>query len=223
MKDPDGHSPKKSVDKTKEELVAEARLKLSSISILKISTIIYGSMVIIGLAIIHFGHKNTAELFRINMPSLEWLRLGAIGLLAAFFLKILSYFFEDWFESYRVLKHSMTQMIGPTSVGGALYLAAISSIGEEILFRGAIQPFAGVVITSILFGYVHLGKEGKVNSWTIWAMFAGLLLGLIQDATQTLWAPIFAHFLVNAYTMIKFRTDYKKWQSTPSSKVENKK
>ncbi len=42
------------------------------------------------------------------------------------------------------------------SLASALMLAAISAIGEEILYRGALQPVFGVVLTSLFFTATHL-------------------------------------------------------------------
>ena len=66
-------------DKKPEELVEEARKRVQNMSLFKISTLVYGAMGVIGLLVIHFGHKNTAEIFAYQFEPLEWGRLAAIG------------------------------------------------------------------------------------------------------------------------------------------------
>jgi uncharacterized protein len=194
-----------------EELVTDARNKVQGMGLIKISTIVYGLMTLVGCLVIHLGLDTLSEVFATNLPYTEWARLGAVGALAAMLLLIFSYFFENWFESYRQLKNLITKLLGPCSFFTAIYLAFASAVGEEILFRGAIQPYAGIFITSILFGLLHLGQDGKISSWSLWAMAAGLLLGIVYESTGTIWAPVLAHFLVNAFSILKIRRSYQQW------------
>lgn len=74
---------------------------------------------------------------------------------------------------------------------------------EELIFRGIlfrwIEEFGGswaaLVITSALFGLVHIGNENATwfSSFTI-AVEAGLMLGGAYMLTRSLWAPIGLHF-----------------------------
>jgi hypothetical protein len=198
-------------DKKPDELVAEARKRVQNMSLFKISTLVYGAMGAIGLSVIHFGHKNTAEVFAYNFELIEWGRLAAIGGLGAGLLLVLSYFFEDWFVSFRELKALIMRLLGPCSIPMALYLAAISSIGEELLFRGAIQPFIGIELTAILFGCLHIGQDGRLSSWSVWAMIAGVMLGIMTEQTGLLLPAILAHFIVNGVSILNLRRSYNKW------------
>lgn len=176
------------------------------------STIVYGVMTLIGLAVLAFGHKNLGAAVQWPDDARAAVRLVTIGGLGAGLLLILSYFFEDWFSSFRDLKAVMMRFLGPVSVPMALYLAVITAFGEELLFRGAIQPFAGLVLTSVLFGLLHMGQDGLVSAWSIWALVAGLLLGWMYEETASLWPPIVAHFVVNATSILGLRRAYRNWQ-----------
>ena len=67
---------------------------------------------------------------------------------------------------------------------------------EEILFRGAVQHAFGPYWTSIIFAAIHVRY---LQHW----LMTGLVflisygLGLIYVYTGTLWAPVFAHFLID--------------------------
>jgi membrane protease YdiL (CAAX protease family) len=185
---------------------------LKAPQLLRTSTVIYGVMSIIGLAIVFWGHKNLSSV--LSLPThepMEVLRLIGIGLLGGGVLLVASYFFENWFNSYRGLKDAMTRILGPCPAWMAIYLAVISAVAEEVLFRGAIQPFAGLVLTSILFGLLHMGGDGKISAWSVWAVMAGLLLGWIFSETGSLWPPIIAHFTVNAAALLGFRRSYRNY------------
>lgn len=177
-------------------------------SLLRVATIFYSAMILIGLSISFWWHKSFFKAFSINHSPYEWLRIAGAGILVTLILIILSHFFEEWFESFRVLKKTVTMLLGPCSKLSIVYLALLSAFGEEIFFRSAIQPFAGIIITSVLFGVLHLGPEGKISAWTIWAVIAGFLLGWIYKGTESLWPPVLAHFLVNAVSLYSVRRSF---------------
>lgn len=177
-------------------------------SLMRKSTIVYGIMMLLGYAVVRFGHKNLAKAFAIPAEPWEAARLVAIGALGAALMLVLSYFFEDWFPSFRQLKSVIMRFLGPVTIPGALYLAAITAVGEELLFRGAVQPFAGLVLTSVLFGLLHMGQDGLVSAWSVWALVAGLLLGWMYEETGSLWPPIVSHFGVNAVSILNLRRSY---------------
>lgn len=76
------------------------------------------------------------------------------------------------------------------TVGEWLVFALLAGIGEEILFRGAIQPVFGLWFTSILFAVVHVQYGFSIATLVI--VFLALILGLIRRRTNTTVA-IFVH------------------------------
>lgn len=181
-------------------------------ALIRKSTLVYGVMTLVGAGVLGLGHKNLDVALAVPPTVLDGGRLALIGALGAGLLLVLSYFFEDWFASFRDLKALITRFLGPVSVPGALYLAVITSLGEELLFRGAIQPFAGLVLTSLLFGLLHMGQGGLISAWSVWAFIAGLLLGWMYDETASLWPPLIAHFGVNAVSILTLRRAYLGYQ-----------
>ena len=178
-------------------------------ALIRKSTIVYGIMIAVGLALVGFGHKTLGRAMAVPQDPYELLRLVLIGGLGAGLLLVLSYFFEDWFPSFRELKSVIMRFLGPCTIPMAIYLALITSFGEELLFRGALQPFAGLVLTSVLFGLLHMGQKGLVSAWSVWALIAGLLLGWIYEETGSLWPPIIAHFGVNTVSILNLRRSYR--------------
>lgn len=76
------------------------------------------------------------------------------------------------------------------TVGEWLALALAAGIGEEILFRGAMQPVFGLVFTSILFAIIHI--QYGFSLATIIVVILALILGIIRRRTNTTVA-IFVH------------------------------
>lgn len=175
------------------------------------STVIYGLMTVVSLLIMHFSHKSLQVALGWPKAPLEIGRLLTIGWLGAVVLLVLSYFFEDWFAAFRDLKAMVMRFLGPCSVLTALYLSVITAFGEELLFRGVLLPFCGLFFSSLLFGLLHMGKDGFISAWSIWAFIAGLLLGWIFQQSGSLWPPIIAHFGVNAVSILNLRRIYRAW------------
>lgn len=81
-----------------------------------------------------------------------------------------------------------------------MLVSLFSGVGEEALFRGAVQPEFGLVVAALLFGVLHVGPDRRYLLWTFWALLAGFLFGWLFLVTGGLLAPILAHTLHNAAT-----------------------
>jgi membrane protease YdiL (CAAX protease family) len=81
---------------------------------------------------------------------------------------------------------------------GAIALGLFSGIGEEILYRGALQPAFGLVVTSLIFALHH---SQYVNPGLLVIFVIGLLLGLIRRYWGTTPA-IVVHALYNAVLLL---------------------
>lgn len=76
----------------------------------------------------------------------------------------------------------------------ALLLALFSSVGEEILFRGALQPVFGLWLTSIFFTVLHTQYTLTPAALTIFVV--ALVLGWVRQRHSTT-ASIIGHFVYN--------------------------
>ncbi len=130
-----------------------------------------------------------------SMSSLLWgAGAGAgLGLLVVAFSQITVRRFHWARELYRWF----AQILGPLSTGQAFLLALCSSVGEELLFRGAMQPTLGIWLTTLLFGLAHLPPEKRFLHWTLSATLLGLGFGAITLYSGNLAGALLGHFLVN--------------------------
>jgi membrane protease YdiL (CAAX protease family) len=117
----------------------------------------------------------------------------AAGGLLVFLSRLALYRFEWARELHRELRH----MLFPLAEVEILVLAAASSVGEELFFRGALMPAVGLVLSSAIFALLHIGPKARHLPWTASSFGAGLLFGAIFLWTGDLTGPVVAHFLIN--------------------------
>ena len=108
----------------------------------------------------------------------------------------------------RRLNSEMGRIFGPLQLWQVAVLAVASAVGEEAFFRGAMQPALGYVLTSVIFGLLHVGPGKEFWPWTLSALVAGFLLGAATLYTGDILAATLAHFTVNYFNL---------WQLTSGS------
>lgn len=102
----------------------------------------------------------------------------------------------------RRLVQVLKQYVGGLHPADALLLAALSSLAEELMFRGLLLPYTGVALSSILFGAAHFVPREGLWPWSVWATGAGALFAWSALLTGGLLAPLSAHFAVNAIGLL---------------------
>jgi membrane protease YdiL (CAAX protease family) len=77
------------------------------------------------------------------------------------------------------------QLIGPLtmSIPGILTLGLAAALGEETVFRGALQPRFGLVLTTLLFALLH--SQYGFSFSTVAVFVVGLVLGVIRMRANT--------------------------------------
>jgi membrane protease YdiL (CAAX protease family) len=98
------------------------------------------------------------------------------------------------------------------SLLAALLLALTSSIGEEILFRGALQPIFGIFWTSLFFTLLHTQYIFTPASLLIFGV--SLIFGWLRLRYNTMTA-IVAHFVYNFVPFVLY------WLFTQTPTIES--
>ena len=89
---------------------------------------------------------------------------------------------------------------------GILVIGVLAGIGEEVFFRGVIQPKLqgylrsphwGIWLTAIIFSAIHVQFYGFLPR-----LFLGALFGYMYHYTGSLIYPILAHILNNSLTLL---------------------
>ena len=97
------------------------------------------------------------------------------------------------------------RVVDGTKRGDLVLVSVFSGVGEEALFRGALQPEIGLVAASLLFGLAHVGPDRRYLVWTLWAVGAGFLFGALYEWAGGLLAPTVAHAAHNAATLLLWK------------------
>lgn len=181
---------------------------------------LYAGMVVFAAVLSAF--TDTPSLFRVpEDPAVLWLSL-ALGAAFAAAVVLVSRALESvpWYRAMAaMLKRLMTapELLGPELDGEKAFVVALySSVGEEALFRGWLQPWliahagalldapgsplatsVGVLAASLVFGGIHLPRVPELRPWTAFALVVGLGFGVLAAWSECLAAPIVAHLLIN--------------------------
>ena len=81
-------------------------------------------------------------------------------------------------------------------------VSLLPGLGEELLFRGVMQPEIGLAATSIIFGLLHSGFNRQLLRYGLWAALIGALLGSLYLWTGNLWGSIVAHAVTNGVAVV---------------------
>ncbi|HMJ14905.1 MAG TPA: CPBP family intramembrane glutamic endopeptidase [Polyangiaceae bacterium] len=143
-----------------------------------------------------------------------WLELPArmshtysllLGLLFGFAIVLSTRMVVPRFLWARRLHSELRPIARSISGVGIVVLAALSSLGEELLFRGLLQPWLGLIVQSLVFGIVHQIRGPSRWVWVSWATGVGLGLGAIFQLTGSLLGPLAAHALINGLNLLYLR------------------
>jgi uncharacterized protein len=91
----------------------------------------------------------------------------------------------------------------------AFALAVLSSLAEEIFFRGALMPLLGVWGQALVFGLLH-PMPRRAWLYTVFTCGAGLCFGYATLWTGSLIPAIAAHFVINLQGFLEIRRKQKK-------------
>ena len=157
---------------------------------------LYGAL---GLTAVGWGlWRGNANIYQYGPMRLSWLAaspfVGLIFGLAMVFLSRLAVHSMEW---ARVLHREFHAVVHELSSKEIFLLAAASSVGEELFFRGALLPAVGLVPSSALFAAMHLRAQRRFLPWTLMSFIMGLAMGLMYMKLGDLGAPIVAHFTIN--------------------------
>jgi len=123
-----------------------------------------------------------------------WLGLGAALALAVIVFSAISVRRFAW---ARNLADLLSEALGRPGMAHVVLLAAASSVGEELLFRGCMLQEWGLVVSSLLFGALHGFFLPRYFAWSLFALALGLVWGIMVLACGALVPVIVSHFLVN--------------------------
>ncbi|HUU36549.1 MAG TPA: CPBP family intramembrane glutamic endopeptidase, partial [Vicinamibacterales bacterium] len=97
---------------------------------------------------------------------------------------------------WRRIRAAVDEVLVPTfSVLGSWQIVVVSvaaGVGEELFFRGWLQPVFGLTAASVAFGLAHVAGS-RMLAFGVWAAGMGVVMGGLALATGGILAPVTAH------------------------------
>ncbi len=177
------------------------------------SAVVSPSVFILSLLAIFFISSGSLQLWGFQLPNLSSLLvLSSIGLVTAWITISVS----------EKISPTPERMCPPPDFSGRIIffvlIVLLASISEELLFRGFLQNVldnyayyaldfsgvyitSGVIVSSIIFGLVHIAPAKQMGSsvpvLTISAVLLGLVAGIFLTTSGSLLLPIIVHIEFN--------------------------
>lgn len=138
----------------------------------------------------------------------------AVGLVGGSLFSIVVWFIGRQLPSFDVIRERLAQVLDMAQLRWwhVVVLSLLAAVPEEILFRGAMQPALGLIITALIFGALHT----ITPAYFLYATVAGLVLGFGFEQTGALWLPIAAHFAVD-YVSLTLLANWARAQQPPEA------
>jgi membrane protease YdiL (CAAX protease family) len=146
-------------------------------------------------------------------PSLSFIALGILAVVPLVLFSIIIWLdrgkrlpwlfrlFRDIVEDLRPALETTIKSMGWKEI---ITISAAAGLGEEIMFRGIIQHWIGVVPAAIVFGLLHAHSIGYFATATL----LGIYLGWLYQLADNLWPPILVHALYDVAAFYMLRKIY---------------
>lgn len=170
------------------------------------ATLVIGLYTAMGIvAFLLAAGRGDPDLYRLGGSPPAWKLAAAplFGALLGVAVVVMTRVATSRYQWARDLHTSFKDLLGPLTHREIVILALASSIGEELLFRGALLPWFGIWIQAAIFAALHIGPGRRFLPWTLSALVLGVAFGLLAKWTGNLGGPIAAHFAIN-YLNLRF-------------------
>jgi membrane protease YdiL (CAAX protease family) len=162
------------------------------------------------VAILYYFNATTFMIPIIIGKANVWIQVGA-GVAGGFLLSGITWLMGQW-KYLDDVNFDFTLRLGifNFSLQEILFLSFCAGVGEEIVFRGMIQPWLGILTTSFMFialhGYMSYSSWPKVIFGLI--LFAvGTILGVLGEYLGLLSA-IVAHIIYDIIAFQRIQAEY---------------
>ena len=178
--------------------------------------VVEGAFVLVAALVIYLRHS--AGHISFALPALAQAAIGlpvggAMGVLLGF-----AALRSPWRAA--VIEGLLPLRLVIAAVWSIVVVSILAGVGEELLFRAALQPWIGIWSTSLLFGIAHSGtarlhegiSPGKL-AYLVFAIAAGVLLGLLYQSAGLL-ASMTAHAAYDTGTLCVLAPAIAAWRPT---------
>lgn len=157
----------------------------------KIIVILNSALLIISVIFVYFFN------FEINHVGIELSKFIPITLLVIAVAVLFKYFILKYKE-FSITDHWIESI--------KLHLLLISSVGQEIFFRGILTQILGIYLSALVYTFWNFFPNKKRVGVIIFFFFLGLLQTHIYLYTNNIFYVIYSNFLFHVLIrMLKFR------------------
>jgi hypothetical protein len=155
-----------------------------------VSVLSDGSLALAGIGFL-VTRGPRAALARLGLRPIRLRQVAIAAALAGMFLVVvgvMEHLEAIWLPQMHALEDRFDyDFVGVPAWVGALLLSLSAGVGEELVFRGALQPRFGIVITSMLFAAAHVQYQvpGIVMIFVV-----AVGLGIIRQRTSTTFTVV---------------------------------
>ncbi|MBM3448642.1 MAG: lysostaphin resistance A-like protein [Bacteroidota bacterium] len=139
-----------------------------------------------------------------------------IGIAGGGCMILLAFFMSKW-EYLNEVQSKFTIQLGgyQLTLQEIVFLSFCAGFGEEILFRGMLQPWLGIFFTAFLFialhGYISVKSSAHlIFGLALWSM--GIGLGLLGAYSGLISAAI-AHMIYDIYAFLNIQREFESLKS----------
>lgn len=161
-------------------------------------------IILVVVSVLLFGHELMDQFKKIpsKKPFIKGVLTGWVLLFAASYVSSMIVFFFTKSNDSSMNQQAITSLmeVHPILMGGMTVLCA--PIAEEVVFRLTImrgllkQPWIGILLSSFLFGMIHVISAGDFI-YLIQYMSMGIALGYVYYRHQNIWFSIGVHAVQN--------------------------
>ncbi|MBA4603714.1 CPBP family intramembrane glutamic endopeptidase [Thermoactinomyces mirandus] len=146
----------------------------------------------VGVPVLWWQGKLQKNYFSFDSGSMWILGLGAAALILLVEAVLIKWFPQSWMDDGGINR----LLFKDRSLVHILVISFLAATSEEILFRGVLQEWLGIWVTSVLFVLLHTRYLRKWLLVTV-VFFISIGLGFLAESCQDLAPVIIAHSLVD--------------------------
>lgn len=163
-------------------------------SLALVASLVYSLFVLVALLWLYLRDRTGV------LPDLALGEVGAfsslgIGIALGLGLSGVIALLARYLTRFRALETRLRSTLGSITESEIVLVAMTSAIGEELLFRCALQDAVGPYLSALVFGLLHTGPG--LWLWGICAVILGLCFSLMVDKGCGLLSVTVAHALIN--------------------------
>jgi membrane protease YdiL (CAAX protease family) len=174
-----------------------------------------GSLIIIAVVIGWMTDINPFKFLYFSEATVFYSLMGTLPLILLYFITQ-QLPFESIKRIQKILLETLGKSLNDYHWTDLLVLAAITGMSEEILFRGALQPWLeqsfgldiGLMVSSLIFGLMHAVTPLYGLLATLMSYYLGLSLDFSE--TRNLLTPILIHTFYDFFAFIILMRTYSK-------------